>query len=123
MTINDLARALVVRRGTVREWLKRTGLDAPEEPADLTALVRAKRAGEISETEYTDAIDDILHGPAPGLVDCDALAVWAFRHGKHRLRHRWAWWWVERMLGTWTEESIYKDAPPMTYREWVDAWR
>ena len=124
MTIDELARALVVRRGTVREWLGRAGLDAPQDgAADLGELVRARRAGEISEAEYADAVDATLHMPAPGLVDCDALARWAFREGTHRLRHRWAWWWVERMLGTWTDEGGYLDAPAMTYGEWVAAWR
>lgn len=122
--VAKVADGLCVRVKTVRDYLREAGLEpVPESETNrqLREAVEAKKAGELSDDEYNDLVEDILLAQAdegPYLVDCGALALWVFEHGKHRLRHRWAWWWVEWALGTWTPENGYITAPPMTRKEW-----
>lgn len=127
LTVTQLAGALCVRVKTVRDYLREADL-APvptsETKRQMREAVRARKAGELSKDEYDDLVDDLVYradGDGPHLVDCGELALWVFSQGKHRLRHRWTWWWVEWALDTWTLEEGYIDAPPMTRGEWRDA--
>lgn len=124
LTVTQLAGALCVRVKTVRDYLWEACLEpvpASETHCQLNEAVRARKAGELTEDEYNDLVDDVLYEAAkegPHLVDCEQLALWVFSRGKHRLRHRWARWWVEWALGTWTSENCYIVAPPMAKTEW-----
>lgn len=129
LTVTQLAGALCVRVKTVRDYLLEVGLEPlpeTETQHQIREAVRAKKAGELSENEYNDVVDDFLYGAdgeGPHLIDCGELALWVFSQGKHRLRHRWAWWWIEWALGTWTPEKGYIGALPMAREAWQAAHR
>lgn len=128
LTVSQLANALCVRVKTIRDYLQEADLipiSISEAQQQLREAVEQRKTGEISEDEYNDLVDDLLHSQAnedPQLVDCEALALWVFTRGKHRIQHRWAWWWIESVLGTWTVEGGYIDAMPVTRREWREIY-
>lgn len=126
-TVSQIADGLCTRSKTVRDYIHQAGLDpmpVSETRTQIDEAVTAKRAGEIDEDEFNDIVDDILRASSeegPQLVDCETLALWLFETGKHRARHRWAWWWLEHAAGTWSPESGYISASPMTRAEWEAA--
>lgn len=101
-----LAGALCVCTNTVREYIRESGIEAlPAIDGLLGVDAQDWEDGVISKDECIELLREeygIPLEPDDPVIDCEELCYWVFENKKHRACHRWAWWELERALGTWT---------------------
>ncbi|BCB07211.1 hypothetical protein HHSLTHF2_11010 [Vreelandella venusta] len=129
MPASVIANALGIRLKTFYEWTNENGFPEPY-PAEVLLperlFILAENGGDIHPKTWEKYAGAHVFGRklrrGEKLWCGEAIGLWIFATRGHRIGYAYAWWMLEAELGTWTPETGYIKALPMTKQQWINDW-